>query len=289
VWSESFDVPESDIPAVPERIVYPLINMLHGRVEHTLIEEARRKPTLAAYECLLRGIKHLRGYGSDDNTRAIELFQKARELDPDYALAYAYRAFADVVFHDYENAPRHILERSKTMVEEAIEIDPEDARCHWLLGVTCAFMDDDDSMMRHYRRAMELNPTDANIKATYGVALAKAGRCDEGIAIIAEAMRLNPYHPQWYWEELGNLLFAAGRYDDAVEALRHRGQPVGWVLARLAASYALLNRIEEARRTVAELLRVNPDAVIAKLREGGLNEIDKSRFAEGLRKAGLPE
>ena len=69
------------------------------------VEQSRRKPTLAAYECVLRGIKHLRGYGPDDNRRAVELFQQAMDLDPDYALARAYRAFADVVLHGYGDAP----------------------------------------------------------------------------------------------------------------------------------------------------------------------------------------
>ncbi len=98
-------VPLSEILAVPDKVTGAIVSTLHSRVESSLMEQSQRKPTLAAYECVLRGIKHLRGYGPDDNRRAVELFQQAIDLDPDYALAYAYRAFADVILHDYGDAP----------------------------------------------------------------------------------------------------------------------------------------------------------------------------------------
>jgi TolB-like protein/Tfp pilus assembly protein PilF len=289
LWGEVFDIPEAEIPATSERIVRPLINTLHGRLEHSLAEGARRKPVLAAYECVLRGIKHLRGYGHEDNTRAIELFQQAIELDPDYMLARAYRAFADVVHYNYEYAPRTILEQSKSAIEQATIADPDEARCHWLLGLTCGVLGENEARIRHHRRAMELNPNDANIKASFGAALAATSRYEEGIATFAEAMRHNPYHPQWYWDELGSILFAAGRYKDAIEALQHNAQLSPWHLSRLIASYALAGRVEKARAMAEQLLHANPSTSISDLREGGMDENDKSQFSKGLRIAGLPE
>ena len=82
VWGEAYDLALSDILAVPDKVTGAIVSTLHSRVESSLLEQSRRKPTLAAYECLLRGIKHLRGYGPDDNKRAVELFQQAMELDP---------------------------------------------------------------------------------------------------------------------------------------------------------------------------------------------------------------
>src|SRR5262249_50250668 len=65
-----------------------IVSTLHSRVEHSLIEQSRRQPTVAAYECVLRGIKRRRGYGPDDNEHAARLFQQAIDLDLSYALAY---------------------------------------------------------------------------------------------------------------------------------------------------------------------------------------------------------
>src|SRR4029434_9443654 len=100
---------------VPDKVTGAIVSTLYGRVEQSLLEQIRRKPTLAAYECVLRGVKHLRGYGADDNRRAAELFQQAIDLDPDYALAYAYRAFAEVTLHGYGDSPPAILKDALSM------------------------------------------------------------------------------------------------------------------------------------------------------------------------------
>ncbi len=47
-------------------------------------------------------------------------------------------------------------------------------------------------------------------------------------------MRLNPYHPEWYWVDLGSVFYAAKRYEDAIEAFKKRLRPQAWVLSRLA-------------------------------------------------------
>ena len=83
LWSDSYDVAVSDILATPDYITGAIVATLHNRVEKAALEESRRKPALAAYECVLRGIKHLRGLAPEDNRRASELFQQAMDLDPD--------------------------------------------------------------------------------------------------------------------------------------------------------------------------------------------------------------
>jgi TolB-like protein len=75
VWGEDFDCEASDLPAIPARISKSIIVTLYNRVEDSLLEQSLRKPKLTAYEFLLRGVKHLRGYGPEDNRRALELFQ----------------------------------------------------------------------------------------------------------------------------------------------------------------------------------------------------------------------
>jgi adenylate cyclase len=102
-------------------------------------------------------------------------------------------------------------------------------------------------------------------------------------------MRLNPYHPDWYWQVLGAVLYSAGRYADAVEALgraTHRGF---WSRCYLAACLAQMGRMEEAAAAVAEARRLRPDCSLAKMRTRDFSRPDAERFIEGLRKAGLPE
>jgi TolB-like protein len=288
-WSNAYDCSLADVLSIPDRITGAIVTTLHSRVERSIVEQSRRMPALAAYECLLRGVRHLRSYGPDDNRLALELFREAVALDPGYALARAYLAFAAVVDNGYDATPADILCASRAMAEEAVEADPDDARAHWLLGMIYGCCRDFAAEQRQYLRAIALNPNDANISATYGVLLAALGRPEEGIDRIREAMRLNPYHPEWYWIDLAAALYAARRYGDAIEAYQQRTRPSTWVLTHLAACYAQLGRMGEAAEAAAEVMRLKPDFRISKLRSGGWTPPDIAHLAEGMRKAGLPE
>ncbi|NJM91722.1 MAG: hypothetical protein HC861_02845 [Rhodospirillaceae bacterium] len=176
VWGESFNCTASEIVSVPDKITGTIVSMLESRVESSLIEQSRHKPKLAAYECVLRGIKHLRSYGPDDNQKAVDLFQQAIEIDPDYALAHAYRGFADIVLYRYDATPPDIIARALSLATRAVEMDPDDGRCHFLLGVVYGYGDDPKKEESHYQRAIALNPNDANAIAAYGALIAYLGR-----------------------------------------------------------------------------------------------------------------
>ena len=124
---------------------------------------------------------------------------------------------------------------------------------------------------------------------TYGAFLAAFGEPDRGIAMIREAMRLNPFHPEWYWISLGNAFMAARRYEDAIEAYKHRSNPKVWVLTRLAICYALLDRVDEAKEMAHRVLVLDPDFRISEIWRGNWLEPDLELMREGMVKAGLPE
>lgn len=168
-------------------------------------------------------------------------------------------------------------------------MEPDDARCHWILGLVYFCLGDTVAEEQQYLRALALNPNDANALATYGGALVALGRIEEGLDNFREAMRINPYHPDWYWTTLGRVLYIARRYGDAIEALKRKSQPPTWVLSRLAACYGQLGRMDEAAQTVAEILRRKPDFTISKQRAAGWGPTQWDHFREGLRKAGLPD
>jgi TolB-like protein/Flp pilus assembly protein TadD len=288
LWGEAYDSALSDVLVVPDKVTGAIVSTLHGRVESTLIEQSRRRPALAAYECVMRGVKHLRGYGPDDNRRAAELFQQALDLDPLYPLAHAYRAFTEVALHGYADAPPDVLRNAISMAAHAVELDNEDGRCHWLLGLIYVYCDLDRAAY-HHGRAIALNPNDANAIASLGLLLAFLGRAEEGIDRIREAMRLNPYHPDWYWSDLSAALYATRRYLEAVEVLRRIARPGYWQWCRLAACYAQLGRMDEAGAAAAEVRLLRPHFSAANLRIPYRNPADAEHVIDGLRKAGLAE
>jgi tetratricopeptide (TPR) repeat protein len=87
--------------------------------------------------------------------------------------------------------------------------------------------------------------------------------------MIRKAMRQNPFHPEWYWLQLGSAFLAGRRYEDAIEAYKRRTRPMVWVLSRLAICYAHLGRDAEAREITRQILMQNPNFRISNLRGGG--------------------
>jgi tetratricopeptide (TPR) repeat protein len=98
------------------------------------------------------------------------------------------------------------------------------------------------------RPQLKLNSNNANVIVASSRLLAYRGHLEEAIDRIREAMRLNPYHPDWYWVNLGPVLCEAGIYAGAAEAFG-RVTGVGyWVHCRLADYYAQLGGRMRPRR-----------------------------------------
>jgi len=165
-WSDVFECAATDVPGIPDQIVSAIIATVHNRAELFVTDRSKGKPSMAAYECTMRGIKHLRGYRPVDNTKALALFQDALKVDPDYALAQAYLAFAEVVVANYDAAPISLLVGCKTRIDQAMAIDPVDGRIHWLLALVHSYLREFEDEKRQLEIALALNPNDANAKAS---------------------------------------------------------------------------------------------------------------------------
>ncbi len=73
------------------------------------------------------------------------------------------------------------------------------------------------------------------------------GEPGAGLRQVRQAIRLNPYHPAWYQEGLGECLYMVGDYQGALEAFNRMNHKPPWTLGYLAACYAQLGRVDEAR------------------------------------------
>ena len=120
---------------------------------------AKRTDSLPAYDCLLRGVQHLRGYGADDNRLARELFEKAVALDPRYALAHAYLALSLMVENGYGGAPDAIKQRALDIATAAVRMDPRESRCHTFLGQVYRFRDEYDLAISTLNAVWNSTPT----------------------------------------------------------------------------------------------------------------------------------
>ncbi|RWK55743.1 adenylate/guanylate cyclase domain-containing protein [Mesorhizobium sp.] len=291
LWSERFDRGIEELFDVQDELTQTIVATVTGRLEDAEIRMATNKRTdsLPAYDCLLRGIQHLRGYGPDENHLARELFEQAVALDPRYALAHAYLALALLVENHYGGASDSIKQRALDIATAAVRLDPRDSRCHTFLGQVYRFRDEYDLAISHLERGVALNPNDAiGIVHLAGV-LGVSGRAEEGIELLHRAIRLDPYL-NFFWGTLALCLYALRRYEEALVASQNIWPTKSpWQMAREAACLAQLGRLDEARAKAAEVLRRKPGFSVRAEMPHYRYPADAEHLRKGLLKAGLPE
>jgi adenylate cyclase len=293
LWAEHYDRSLDDIFAVQDDVAQMIVSALVGRIQEAGVERSSRMPTasLTAYDCLLRGLAHFRAYAEDENQRACEMFERAVAIDPRYGLAHSYLALVRVTIHGSATASAEVLDAAFADATHAIELDPQESRCHRILSTICLYRREYDMADQHVRRALDLNSNDADALMQKGRVLAMRGRPEEALCWLEAAVRLNPLFPPWYNAHFGIALYSLGRFAEAAQALRRMPYSGTWSRARLAACYAQLERKAEAQAAVAEILRLQPDFTTAEyMRNSVLLERaeDRELLREGLIKAGLP-
>ena len=295
LWAERFDRELADIFAVQDEVTGRIVATLAGKLAESERRRARSGQTenLEAYDCVLRGRELWERFTPEANREARRLYEKAIELDPDYARAYASLAWTYLVEHSerWGNAEDQPLERALELARQGVMVNPASHSNHLALGQVCLSKGLYDEALEALETAIELNPNDADGYAFLARALSFAGRPDEAIDLMDKAQRLNPAAPHWYAWNLGMAYYLARRYDDAVSALR-KGRPLGAMAYRwLAAAYGQLGRELEAKAAAEEYLKRTPDFSLASHLEmlPFQHAEDREHYAAGLRKAGLSE
>jgi TolB-like protein/class 3 adenylate cyclase/Flp pilus assembly protein TadD len=292
VWAERYDRDLDDLFAVQDQVARQIVSTLVGRIQDDRLQHILRKPTssLAAYDCLLRGLAHFRGYEENDNQKAYDLFKRATELDPNYALAYANLANAYLALNGNASASPEVLETAFAMASHAFALDPQEGHVHRIFALVWLYRRDYDAAERHYRRAVELNPNDADRIMALGYLLTLRGKFDEALAYMEEAVRLNPFQPIWYCSRRAVLFYSLKRYAEAAQEFKQIPNPGAWSRTRLAACYGQLGRKAEAEAQIAAALREEPGYTISGYMRDVLLERseDREHLREGLVKAGLP-
>jgi tetratricopeptide (TPR) repeat protein len=294
LWAERFDRDLADLFEVQDEVTSRIVATLAGKLAETERRRARSQTeNLEAYDCVLRGRELWERFTPEANRAARRLYEKAIELDPDYARAYAGLAWTYLVEHSerWLDPGDQPLERALDHARRGVMVNPASHSNHLVLGQVFLSQGLHDEALEALETAVALNPNDADGYVFLAQALSRVGRSDEAVELIEKARRLNPAAPRWYTWYLGVALYLARRYDDAVATLR-RGQPLGDMGYRwLAAAYAQLGREQDAKAAAAEYLKLTPDFSIARHLEmlQFRRAEDREHYADGLRKAGLPE
>jgi adenylate cyclase len=298
VWAERYDRAAEDLFAIQDEIVSTVVASVRGYrgpLQRAETERRSQWPTeeLSAYDLVLRGIMHKDHFTLADNRTAAGFFRQAIEQDPNYAAAHAWLAWTyvlDVVLAWAED-PEVSIEAGYEEANRAIALDPDLDIAHWALGAIQFIAGKTSEAMASYEKALQFNPNNADIMADIVWPLNAVGRTEEAIASVERAIRLNPRHPDWYLWNYGGALYFIGRYEDAVATLNRMPHHNLETRIILAMSYAQLGRMDEAKREIVEVLKLDPDASIRSLDErwNFQDASVRAHYQQGLRRAGLPD
>jgi adenylate cyclase len=295
IWAERYDRKIEDIFAIQDEVTCAIVGTLPGRIEAARHERAKHKPTenMAAYEYVLAGkILHHRST-PDDNAEAQRLLDRAIALDPKYAHAHAWKAcvLGQTWVHNWCADREATWKQVADELNIALSLDDNDSDVHRILAAVNLAHDDHEKARYHQERALSLNPNNDLILVQNGELLTWLGRPQDGIEWIRKAMRLNPYHPERFWNHLGRAHYTARQYSETVEALSRVSRPDQTQHAFLAAALAQLGDKTAAAAHAQEVLREEP-AFSNQRFLSTLHyrlESDRDHLREGLLKAGLPE
>ena len=295
LWAHRYDRELKDIfklqDDVTQKIIAALTVKLTEDEQKRLLH--RYTDSMDAYDLYLKGLEYLNRVTKESNIQARQVLNKAIDLDPDFAAAYALLGWV----HSREwtqgwSPGPQPLDRAFELAQKAIALDESLPAGYTILGEIYLHKKQHARAIAAQEKAIALSPNDAEGIASLAGILTWAGRPQETVALIKKAMRLNPMYPTEYLWNLGHAYYLMGRYEEAIEVLgraRDRNPDYIPVQAYLAASYIELGREEDARTPAAEFKRLSPRIPLTEWRHRlpYKDQMITERLFVNLRKAGI--
>jgi adenylate cyclase len=299
-WAERYDRELKDVFAVQDEVARTIVTILAAHVNKAEVERTLLKPPTAwlAHDYYMRAAGVLASLISVEQlNEARRLLQQALSIDPSYARAYVLLSFADfaawINLLDTDYLDPAVLDRAYQSASNAVRLDANLPEAHAQLGWVLCRIGEHDRAIAEFQRAMALNPNFTDWR--YGANLLYAGEPTRAVQALEGQLRADPFYsplvPGW----LGLALYMLERYEDALTPLREcasRAPSFRWGHLWLAANYAKMGRVQEARSEAAEALRIHPQWTIngfGKPAHEFRRPADAEHFFDGLRIAGLPE
>jgi len=300
-WAERYDRRFEDLFDVLDEVtdlIAATIEPEVGTAERGRVVRGARTD-LRAWDLYHLGVAHFFRFTAGDNAEAQRLLDEARRIDPDFAEAHAWWAYAVVLgmtYWDTDPEPA-TLNEALIATTSAVEADDHNALFHMLRGRVQIARREYEAALTESQRAVDLNPTLAAAFCGLGDSLCYEGRYDDALEHFSHAVELGTHDPQrWAFLSYGAVaLLFAQRYEEAIE-WSERASVIPnrqyWTTAHRAVALGRLGRTDEAARAVDDLLEECPHFTVAYARRKlfFLKRADQlDLYLDGLRKAGVPE
>lgn len=266
LWTESYQNDLSDILALQSSVARAIAAEV--QVQLTPEEGAGlsniRPVKPEAYEAYLHGLHSLNERTPSDLQSAISSFEKAIELDPSYALAYAGLAEGYTLLTIYgEIPPPTAMPKAKSAAQHALAIDDSLAEAHAVLAdVEWSYDWNASAADTAFRHSLLLNPSYATAHQWYALYLSNVGSSEQAIVHINLAQKLDPFS-LIIKVNVGWCYYIARRFDEAIKLLRkvEDSDPDFWAVhSSLGQTYLAKGDFGEAIQELEWARRLSPES-----------------------------
>jgi len=221
LWSERYDRQLEDVFEIQDEIAGNIVKALRvvlSEGEKRAIEKAATE-NIEAYEYYLRGRQFFHQWSRTGIQYARRMFERAIDIDPNYAIAYAGIADCCAFLYMYWDGSRANLEGAETASRKALDLAPELAETHASRGFALTLSGDYPGAVREFETAIRLNPNLYEAHYLYARAHMQEGKLEEAVRQFMEAARLRPEDYQALLLVQGPLR-GLGRHDEVQSVLR---------------------------------------------------------------------
>jgi adenylate cyclase len=298
MWTQRYDRPLKDIFAVQDEIVAKVVTTLSlifklDQMKLIHFAYAPRTDNFEAFDDTLRASEYAWRITKDDLAKARQWNEKAIELDPKYADAYAGLGWNYSIewLYQWSDDPKADLARASELAHKALALDDASFYALTLLSRVELMQRQFDRAVADAERAAVLGPNSAFANSTLADALISSGKPEEAILAAEKAMQLDPSGHDVYLGTVGMAYLQMGRNEEAIPVLKRHLVVVPNNLVihlSLCIAYAELGRDQEARAEAAEVLRISPRFTLADPKKWVIKDVAlAARGNSELRKIGL--
>ena len=298
LWAERFDREKKDIFALQDEIVKKVFVELQVELTQGAMARFAGRGTNSLEAWLLRveGTGEFLKFTREGMIRARELYEAANKADPNWSRPIAVLASIDwyEAKQGWSASREESIKSGMELAERAIQMDPKDPLGYQALGNLYRLKGQSDMAIEMRRKAAELAPNDYLAISGLATVLKDFGKEQEAVKLFERAMRLSPKHPWHVSYAYGVTLYLVGRKEEAVQSLKKAiYQNPNHVLPKafLAAVYADLGRLDEAKATANQVMQLNPSFTATRLiKSHTFHDSEKdNQFRNLMHRAGLPE
>jgi adenylate cyclase len=295
IWAERYERDLKDIFALEDELTMKIITALQvklrpGETDHLMLKGAKN---IDAYIKVLQGSELIGGGTKEGLAQARKLLEEAIALDPTYYRSYVFMTMIhhlDIWF-GMTKSPEQSLAHAFELARKAISLEDSSAAAHSALGKTYAMAKQYDKAIAACEQSVSLDPNSSLNFMWLGLVLNWTGRAEEGVRYLEHAIRLNPFAPSVFFNNLAVAYRDSGQYEKAIEECKkalQREPNNQFPYIHMAISHLRLGREEEARAAAADLLRINPKFSLERYAQTlPFTKPVADRIVEDLRRAGL--